>query len=132
MASRRLLRMGPQPRDGAETSSDDDEGSPAEFPESTLSRFSRLGLQPRDVVEISSDDGGSSAPRTRRDKGRDDSDDDDCVVLDGDPDEPLAATGAKERATGDDDDASDEVEILATKGLDLGHIQFCNVKSDIQ
>nr|XP_045089637.1 28 kDa ribonucleoprotein, chloroplastic [Aegilops tauschii subsp. strangulata] len=85
--------MGPQPRDGAESSSD-----------------------PRDVVEISSDDGVSPvpAPRTRRKKGKDNSDDDDCVVLDGDPDKPLAVAGAKARTSGGD--ASDEVEIFAAKG----------------
>lgn len=118
----RLSRMRPQPRDVAESSSDDDESSgerdaPTEFLKSTLSRFSRVGLQPRDVVEISSDDGGSPvpAPRTRSKKGKDDSDDDDdCVVLDGDPDKLLAVVGAKVRTSGDD--ASDEVEIVAAKG----------------
>ncbi|KAK1698684.1 hypothetical protein QYE76_015381 [Lolium multiflorum] len=98
-----------------------------------------MGL-PREVVEISSDEeegcsgklsvspgplgwvakiGASPAPVPRKKKGRsagvrgvkyEDGEDDDCVVLEGDPHRPVAAAGAKGRS------ASDEVEIVAVKG----------------
>ncbi|KAM0891772.1 hypothetical protein ACQ4PT_026157 [Festuca glaucescens] len=102
-----------------------------------------MGL-PREVVEISSDDeegcsgklsvspgplgwvaklGDSPAPVPRNKKGKsagirgvkyEDGEDDDCVVLDGDPHRPTVVAGSKGRSAGAG--ASDEVEIVAVKG----------------
>lgn len=67
--------------------------------------------------------GDSAVPVPRRNKGRSrsfragndgDCKDDDCVVLDGDPDKPVAVVGAKGRSRGDG--APGEVEIVAVKG----------------
>ncbi|CAM0953792.1 unnamed protein product [Alopecurus aequalis] len=96
---------------------------------------------PREVVEISSDDDEegsgecSYSPRTlgliasfhawlapvprkktgNRGVGEDGDDDDDCVILDGDPHRPVAVAGAKGRsAVGGASD--DEAEIVAVKG----------------
>ncbi|KAM0834638.1 hypothetical protein ACQ4PT_063463 [Festuca glaucescens] len=105
-----------------------------------------MGL-PREVVEISSDDeegcsgklsvspgplgwvaklGDSPAPVPRKKKGKsagirgvkyEDGEDDDCVVLDGDPHRPTVVAGSKGRSAGAG--ASDEVEIVAVKGEEM-------------
>jgi hypothetical protein len=101
-----------------------------------------MGL-PREVVEISSDEDGeessgkltvspgplgwvaklgySSVTVPRKKKGKSAGiqgvkyEDDDCVVLDGDPHRPVAAAGAKVRSARGDG-VPDEVEIVAVKG----------------
>jgi hypothetical protein len=76
--------------------------------------------------------GDSSAPVPRKKKGRSagvrgvkyqDGEDDDCVVLEGDPHRPVAAAGAKGRSARGDG-APDEVEIVAIKGE--VYIAFCS------
>ncbi|VAH66294.1 31 kDa ribonucleoprotein, chloroplastic-like [Triticum dicoccoides] len=105
--------MGPAPREVVVISSSDEE-------EEVLS-----GRSARSPVPLgwAAKLGDSAVPAPRRHKGRSravragndgDCEGDDCVVLDGDPDKPVAVAGAKGRSRGDG--LPGEVEIVAVKG----------------
>lgn len=55
----------------------------------------------------------------------DEGDDDDCVVLDGDPDKPVVMFNGK-AATDDRDDDSDDLEIVGEKGEVMSYSHFTN------
>jgi hypothetical protein len=109
------------PREVVEISSDEDEEGCS----------GKLSISPGPLGWVAKL-GDSPAPVPRKKEGRsagvrgvkyEDGEDDDCVVLDGDPHRPVAASGAKGR-NARRDGASDEVEIVAVKGE--VYIAFCS------